>query len=81
MVVSVRPTVFVGMVHLVLSGLLLGAERIAEHWGTEPLGPKVEAAPFRPAPVTRELHPTLKVNTAGGTGIVLVRENQPSRKP
>ena len=67
---------FAGMIHLVLSGLLLGAEGAAEQWGTKPLGPKVEAAPFRPAPMKRELHPTLKVNSASGAEIVLVQQNQ-----
>lgn len=49
-----------------------------EHWGTEPLGPKVEAAPFQPAPVKRQLRPTLNVNPAGGAEVVLVQEGRPA---
>ncbi len=53
-------------------------DRTAEHWGTEPLGPKVEAAPFQSAPVKRQLHLTLKVNPASGAEVVLVQESRPA---
>lgn len=62
----------------VIAVLLISlGDRAAEQWGTEPLGPKVEAAPFQPASVKRELHPTRKVNSASGAEIVLVREGRP----
>jgi len=66
------------MVQLALGGLAPAAERPPEPWAAVPLGPKVEAAPFHPAPVKRGLHATLKVHPASGAEIVLVQEGQPS---
>jgi hypothetical protein len=41
---------------VVMTALLISAgDRITGHWGTEPLGPKVAAAPFEPAPVVKNL--------------------------
>ena len=72
-----RSAILIGTVQCALCSLVLGAERNADQWGPEPLGPKIAPEPFAPAPVTRELHATLKVHPASGAAVELVQDGRP----
>ncbi|MDO8544517.1 MAG: DUF4838 domain-containing protein [Opitutaceae bacterium] len=65
------------IVSLALAGSMPGAETSVDRWGPEPLGARVEPAPFTPAPIKRQLHPTLKVHPARGNEVVLVQDGRP----
>jgi hypothetical protein len=66
-----------GSAKLTLGALALAAAPAEDRWGAEPLGPRIEPEAFTPAPIKRELRPTLKVRSARGPGITLVENSRP----
>ena len=73
-----RSVILSGIILGVLAGLAPAAQKPLDPSAIVPLGPKVEPAPFQPAPIKQPLRPTLKVSPATGADVVLVQDGRPT---